>query len=364
MQRSTLSCSRLILVLTVLFALLAASAASAAKVLYSVSATARRFTGSQLTLPIGGPAAGNGFLAQQTGTAPFTVSISDAQLDRAAAPATDPLFLGGGNALQLRTSLAVQVPPRNVLATFKANGRSGPPVLSFCPGGTQPGQTVFNGTGAFNPNCSVPSSAPTGVGSANGVMRYSKTTNQFGGLGALAAQGTASLAVWLALPTTGGAPGQVAFAADVIDASGPGEPIDASPDVGVLDGLVVKQLFGYTPSGIITATGATIISASDVTQTAWGGPLTTGQMKISVTANQGPIPDIFTLTGSDTRDASGIGNITLVSGSISRTNLTGSSATRNVVSLTITPEPAKLASAGFALLALVGGHQLHRRRSR
>jgi hypothetical protein len=350
------------------------SSASAVEVVYSMTNTARQFTGQQLEIPITGPATGTGFLRQQVGgPIPIPLTVSNAQLDRPKTPSTDPLFLGGGAALQLKTSLAIQVPPRGVIVNFVKSGRSGPPVLSFCPGGndTANGKSVFSGAAPYNPNCTVVASsgaAGGGIGTANGIMQYSKTTNQFGGFGAVAAQGTASLAVWLALPlnnptTTNGNFGQVAFAGDVIDISGVGEPIDDAPNTGKLEGLAIKKLLGYTPSGIITSVGATLLAASDLQQTAWPGPLTTGQLKISVTANQGPIPSIFTISGSDTRDAAGIGNITLVGGSVSRTNLTGSSTTRNVISFSITPEPTMLLGASCALGALLVSHRVTRRRA-
>lgn len=349
-------------------------AAAADQKLYSMTSFARQFTGSSLEIPVTGPATGSGVVAQTTttmGTVQPVLRVWDAQLDRAATASTDPLWLGGvPQALQLKTSLAIQVPPRGVLVTFFEGGRSGPPTLSFCPGGTATGATVFNGAAPYNPNCTVVESAPAGVGIANGLMRYTATANQFGGFGAVAAQGTASLAVMQQAPYNNPTPpsgmfGQVAFAGDIISISGIGGPIDDPGAVGQLDGIAIKQLLGYTPSGIITQVGATILPIPALTQTVWGGNLTTGQVMVWVTAVQPGAPtQMVTLTGSDTRTAMGVGNITMVGGSISRTTLTGHSRTHNSITFTITPEPTMLLGASGALVALVGTHFVMRRRSR
>lgn len=350
-----------------------ASVASADTKLYSMVAQARQYTGSQLTIPVTGPATGSGVLQQETSTLGLVqpvLRVWDAQLDRAATPSTDPLWLGGPNqAMQLKTSLAIQVPPHGVIVTFFEGGRSGPPTLSFCPGGTAVSATVFNGAAPFNPNCTVvQSSAAAGIGIANGIMRYTATANQFGGFGAVAAQGTASLAVMGMQPTQNPATsssgfGTVAFAGDVISLSGVGGPIDDPGATGVLEGIELKKLLGYTPSGIITQVGATIAAVGNLTQTAWGGNLTTGQVMVWVTAVQPGAPtQMVTLTGSDTRTAMGVGNITMVGGAISKTTLTGHSRTHNSITFTITPEPTMLLGATGALVALVVTHQVMRRR--
>jgi len=130
-----------------------------------------------------------------------------------------------------------------------------------------------------------------------------------------------------------------------------------------LDGIAIKKLLGYTPSGIITQVGTTLLPIPPLAQTVWGGNLTTGQVMVWVTAVQPGAPtQMVTLTGSDTRTAMGIGNITMVGGSISKTTLTGHSRTHNSITFTITPEPTMLLGATGALVALVITHQLMRRR--
>ncbi len=369
----------LIRLAALLVLLMFADAATAAQKLYSMTSKARRFIGdadSPLTLPIASSATAlDGVIGQITtgGGPPPTVQIWDAQLDRAATPSTDLIFNGNpGDSLQLKTSLAVQVPPADVLVTLKAGGRSGPPTLSFCPGGNDPAltqpptQAVFLGAAPYNPNCTViASSGVGGIGLANGLMRYTATANQFGGLGALAAQGTFSLAVLLAAPTpsatTSAGFGQVAFAGDIISGTGVGDPIGAPGATAQFDeGLVIKKLLGYTPSGLVTQVGATLAAIPTVQQTTWGGNLTTGAVMVWVT--DGSPTTMVTLTGSDTRTPSGVGNITMVSGTISRNSLTGVARQQSTISFTITPEPTMLAGAGVALFALIGAHQVTRRR--
>jgi hypothetical protein len=89
-------------------------------------------------------------------------------------------------------------------------------------------------------------------------------------------------------------------------------------------------------------------------------------LTISVTANVGP-PEIFVLSGMDSR-VSGVGAISLVSGSVSARALSGPNANRSwanyVVGPQIQPTPSMSShglAAVFGLLALAGGYVLQRR---
>ena len=92
-----------------------------------------------------------------------------------------------------------------------------------------------------------------------------------------------------------------------------------------------------------------------------GYPWTTGLIIVSAPMAMGGA-EIFFLSGTDMRVA-GVGNVSLVSGSLSDRFLSGANANRGWVSLTL-PEPsAALGAAGaFAMLALC--HGLVRRRAR
>ena len=94
----------------------------------------------------------------------------------------------------------------------------------------------------------------------------------------------------------------------------------------------------------------------------FGGPWTTGMLTVSVTQNPGDTDEIFMLTGSDNR-VNGIGNISLVAGSISHRNLSGPNANRGWLNFQVVPEPTRVLMlvAGLSLLALL--NRALRRRS-
>ena len=83
---------------------------------------------------------------------------------------------------------------------------------------------------------------------------------------------------------------------------------------------------------------------------------------VSVTQNLGATDEIFMLTGSDNR-VQGIGNISLVAGSISARSLHGPNANRGWLNFQVVPEPTRVLMlvAGLSLLALL--NRAHRRRS-
>jgi hypothetical protein len=133
-----------------------------------------------------------------------------------------------------------------------------------------------------------------------------------------------------------------------------------------------------TPTGVFTGSigvNGTIISVGNpVTSggvnlpftgqgaTSWGFPLTTGQLKISVTANLGP-DEIFIRTGTDRRNQAGSGVVSLVTGAISERVISGPNGNRTWVTYEI-PEPSAIMAASAGLFALFGCHVLVRRRSR
>jgi hypothetical protein len=232
------------------------------------------------------------------------------------------------------------------------------------------------------------------VGVSHGRLVYTRTAlglskgNQFGGGGQQGLQGTGDLAIVLApiqgavntLPPYTGAgqfgwqllnrpPGGfglqaegLAFAQSVPTAMllpGPGNFIFGSTGVS---GIVTPA--GLGPA-LVTTGGGTIILPPDE-QEAWGGPWTTGTVRVSVTRNAGApfIFHQFTLKGSDTRGADGNGTLQLVSGNVSFTGNSGSTGNRAIIQMQLTnlPEPTTWAAAGAALLALGLCHRVTRRR--
>jgi hypothetical protein len=94
-----------------------------------------------------------------------------------------------------------------------------------------------------------------------------------------------------------------------------------------------------------------------------GFPWTTGMITVAAAAVP---PEIFVLTGSDARNAFGVGTISLVSGGTSARALSGPNANRGWVRLTTLPEPAAVLGvlSAFAMLGLCHAGLARRRSSR
>ena len=309
---------------------------------------------------------------------------------------------------QLRTNFSGAAPLEKMV--LAPSGRSGPDVASICPGTTQPGQTIFNGTSflGYNPFCTAvngtPNTAggigtPSGMGVAHGLLRYSRAQSalqkgaQFGGVGQAGLIGTGDLGVvigafgtqavntqppftnaalwaWNVLFREGAegfapqASGQTFGATETaMLAAGPGNFIFAS--TGALGIVDPSGVGGGLGPPLLTENGGTIIIGPDL-QTAWGGPWTTGNILISVTKNRGAAignTHVFTLMGTDQRTANGSGMIQLVTGNTSRTNASGPSGNRAIVRMNFTnlPEPSMWLSASGALLVLIACRRLTRR---
>jgi hypothetical protein len=250
---------------------------------------------------------------------------------------------------QVATNLAVQFPKTKV--TFAAGGRTGPPVVTFCPGSVGTG-------GGFG--CLTWS-----AGIIPGVMRYTATVAQFGGPGQAAIQGSADLAVRVA----GTPPGVVT----AVFARATPPPTLAAGGPFYWSNMAARapfpppQGFGRfvaTANGLLTTTLYQHPSASGISNpvTSWAGPWTTGMLTVSL-----PFGSLFTLSGSDNR-VNGVGNISLVSAAVSVRGLSGSTVDRGWLNLTVGPGtvPTPAISKGglaavFGLFALAGGYALRRR---
>lgn len=261
-----------------------------------------------------------------------------------------------------------------------------PPVATNFSGGYNPFCTAINaGTNGTGVSLSQNGLATSlGVGLGHGRLRYKRTIAGLGmgGVGQAGLIGTGDLGFQLAPPGGTTAPGIFAWIRLLREREfGPG----AQAEGGSFDNVITAMLRSgpanlvfsttgaglglVTPSGLgppfLNTMGGTIIIPPGF-QTAWGGPLTTGQVKVSVTANPGAAignTHLWTLTGYDNRTAGGEGAIQFVSGGMSRT---GSSVSGNRLILTMNmtslPEPSSWLAAGGALLALVACRSFLRRR--
>lgn len=278
----------------------------------------------------------------QGAIAPRSLVFGGGELSAPALSFTLPVFLANSNFFQLRTSLSASVPKGP--AVFSASGRTGPAVVSWCPGFPVPGP---------NPLCGSPAlGAPV-----PGRLVYTKTANQFGGPAAVGLGGTVNVAalVTSGAPCTAGPLGslnpgcKVAFA---LANPGPtlaiGRPFGvahltagAAPNPGLFYATV-------TAMGFVANLGAPLGPGLANPATSFGGPWTTGMLTVSVTP-----PSIFITTGTDFRSPSGAGIVSLVSGSVSTSTLTGPEANVAYLNLVV-PEPRAVLGliAALATLAL------------
>jgi len=276
-------------------------------------------------------------------------------------------------------------------AVLKKGGRPGAATLTSCAGAIVPLSipgTWQGGCVGFTPTTGG-SSMMTGTQVAPALMRYTKTSNQFGGAGSQrqvkrTATSTASNN-WL---------GRINFnnfiapytAADMAMTSVkkvyPTLPQNLVEPVvwGAPFGAVVQRL-GAAPGNMVSAlltmngkpqnTTTVMITNNGTptgpgtgmglvqTSTSWGGPLTTGMVTVQVIpTDTNVLPSTWAVTGSSHRDSAGNGYISLVSGSVSARNLSGPGTSRTMLTLAV-PEPAMAFGLIAGVLALAG---LSRRR--
>lgn len=252
------------------------------------------------------------------------------------APASAPIFVPpDGMLLSVRTDLTFSYPhSANGVVTFAAGHRTGPPIVTWCAGNPLP-------TASFNPGCLNAGDLGSGTPpDTNGLVRYTATMNQFGGVMTGRRGGTAQRFFNVAgltaadLPCPGGLgcvvgvssgpPPATAVAGATFDrttfragAFNPNGFFSAS--IGA-NGKILN-LIAFLPGGGPFGNGAFPTS----TVTTWGFPLTTGMLTISVTQNVG-LPQVFVRTGMDARNGAGSGIVTLVGGSLSSRTLLGAAA--------------------------------------
>lgn len=295
-----------------------------------------------------------------------------------------PVFFANSAVFQVYTNLSLlipRIPPTGTPqsgqmsdSAFFANGRTGPNVLSWCPGNNV----------SPNPGCSLPTQAPVitipscaGPGSCPGAgtlmtqipgsVRYNRTAGQLGGAARGNVGGTFDVALNPYGATMTNSPATVFFVG-----GSPNQTGAIGAEFGVFNQRAVPSLMGIVVSGFTSLgniggmtqmTGITPPAGLGANNTiaSFGVPFTAGQIILSVTANLGA-DEVFTLTGSDNRTStSGAGNLTLVGGAVSLRSTTGLNANRGIVSFSL-PEPTAIVGAAGALLVLLGCHQLVRRR--
>jgi hypothetical protein len=345
-----------------------------AQLQHSLSGNARAQIGDGLPIPIGSTAAPNGrikakvgaVVTQTTGPDPKKLSLSPSQLTAPGNNLTLGVWMSNPNVFQVRTMIPIAMPAPGppAKARFFAAGRTGAPVVSFCPGDVV--------TPAGNPGCANPF-AGSGI---HGRLVYTKTKNQFGGTMA-SSTGTASADVALNgsgvnVKSTVGVKAIFAFATPVGTGAG-GGPFGGTgkttPNVPNPSG---SAKVAVTAEGNITnVTSSNLGLGAGNTAFSYGGPWTTGKVTVSVLSLAGPVPEVFVLQGFDRR-VNGAGPLSMVSGSVSYRPLSGNNGNRGWLNWHIggvakAPATPAIPVAGLAavggLLALAGGYVLRRRQS-
>ena len=332
-----------------------------AQTIRSLTGNARLQIGNGLPIPIflAGPPTGD--INALAGAIVETTALGAIQfpfpgvLTHPGTKRTIGVFPANNAIFQVATALNVDFPAQP--GTLAPGGRSGPPIVTWCPG------TAVPVAGA--PGCGV---FPTG-GTIPGGLRYTATGAQFGGAMRSSVSGLATVA----LNVAGTPPGVVtainAFASPVGSGAigGPFNQLITTVAAvpGVASGVFVgaANAAGSITSVIASGLGAGIGNGA----TSYGAPWTTGRVTVSQLAAS-PI-ETFILSGSDSR-VGGIGNISLVAGAISARVLSGPNGNRGWLNLTIAPlgavpvlPPGALAAAA-GLVALTGSYVLRRRQAR
>jgi hypothetical protein len=359
------SSARLTSLLVALVLVVGAWSAAQARI-HGLTGNARFQIGDGLPLPIGFTAAPNGKVLPVAGATvmqhgvhtaanPAKLVMDPFMWSYDAAPINLPVFQSNPNVFQVHTNLTYMLPKDKVI--FSAGRRTGASTVTFC---GQPGSTV---TAMGNPGCG-------GGTLGTGLLRYTRTTNQFGGPSQGNVGGTADVAL------RGGNPAPCAGTAMCIAAF-----FDAGPAATGALGAA----FGFTNNtspavpnpgafiATVTGMGAVVNLVLAVGPglnnkgTSWGGPWTSGM--VSASAPQAVPPELFQLTGNDARaSGSGTGMLSLVAGGFSQRSISGPNANRGWLNMTIGAQtshvplmPAYGVAALVALTALSGAYALRRR---
>jgi hypothetical protein len=322
--------------LIVVVAISFAGDASASQTRHSLSGNARYQIGAGLPLPISPAPLPSGTVVaipgatvlQTLGPDPKRMWIPPSQLTAPGNPQVVGLALLGPLAFQVHTSVSVRMPAAS--AQLAPGGRTGPPTVTFCPG-----QVV----GSFNPSCMFPGHPANTI---NGLMRYTRTSRQFGGPAQATFGGAADTALRVGSPAPcNGNTNPNCLAVFVLGSPLPSAPLGAPFGfAGTASPPVPPGLFRVvvTAGGVISSVVSTLPGSGLANPvTSFGGPWTTGRVTVSVTGSAAT--QIFTLTGSDNR-VNGVGSLSLVAGSVSQRSLSGPNANRGWLNLTVGPAVA------------------------
>jgi hypothetical protein len=305
----------------------AASAAAQTKV-YSLSGSGGYLRGA-VPFPIWKPgwppppgppnqamkAISNARVVQTTGPDPVQMQIAPGQLTKPFGSDYLGVFISIPSLFMVSTNLSakfpaqagVGFPPAPGTVTFKAGLRTGPRTLTWCPSylPTNP------------PNCT-----PWG-GVIPGLISYKGTKSQFGGPAQASINGKSTR--WLKVTSSppckhtalaGPDTGCYAIKASVslpplVAVGGPFHYVNSVPTAPLPGKIYVVSANTGGTIGLKASVGTASVQIS---RSSWAGPWTVGQVTIVNPTLHG---STFTITGFDKR-VSGVGNISLVAGGLSR----------------------------------------------
>ena len=277
---------------------------------------------------------------------------------------------------------------------LEAGGRVGAATLTYCaqavvPAAPVPGTWTGGCTGFGTPTQSSMSSTMTPSQVAPVEVRYTATSNQFGGVGTQRqVKRTGGTNDWIGRINFNNfiAPYNRDDMADLaLKKVYPTLPQNLVEPVvwGATFGAVVQRIGGSSPgdmvSAFLTLNGApadlnTVMVTTNTpglggpgtgmglgqTSTSWGGPLTTGMVTVQNIPGGTVLPSTWSNTGNDQRTVGGQGMVSLVSGSLSSRNISGPGTSRTLLTLQL-PEPSMALGLFVGMAALVG---VSRRRNR
>jgi hypothetical protein len=245
--------------------------------------------------------------------------------------------------------------------------------FTWCPPGTVAAQLGACTAPAVGGNATYPA--------MNGLIRYRPGANKFGGTMQMALGGSADVSIINGVPTGGGMVqivhqpiagmgyqdqgGQYATTGVNAFPAAPGHP-------SYMINFVCTNALPAQPAGCSqVASSGPLTTPSGLppgSNLNWGMPWTTGTVTVLNTETQLGQPRTTTLTamGSDSRNALGAGNITLVAGGVSyRIQAVQNFAALDVVTMNLAPYTPALSPSGAALagalIALSAGYLLRRR---
>jgi hypothetical protein len=362
--------------------------------LHPVYSYARAQIGNGLPIPItfappprgrARPVAGATVMQGAVGAQP-SVIISPTRLSAPVITKNIGVWKSNNKVFQVQTSLALKWPKAKV--TFKAGGRVGPANVTWCPGLRNLANTMDAlPTAGYNPACAFPlPSLEPRIHAINSALKYSKVLGQFGGTGQGLVLGGGPGGRGAVVALKGGinapcliATGLCIAAFDTVKAAltqagggtfgfkntTMGTPI-VTPGVFQVNALGPNVAFPGALGGTITMVGAAIAPNMFTNKaTSWGGPWTTGTLRILAqnTANLGT--EMFTLMGGSTMASTPSGapvrRLSLVTGAVSQRTASKPNSNRGWLTLYL-PEPGAALGTLGALLALATCHRLTRRR--